>query len=83
MLGGGEKYLLPKGVKGRFGGGVRTDSKNLIKQAKEQGYLVIYTLEELKNIPKSAEKVLGVFAYENTYNDKTEEVLKQKKIKSL
>ena len=80
LLGGGEKYLLPKGVKGRFGGGVRTDSKNLIKQAKEQGYLVIYTLEELKNIPKSAEKVLGVFAYENTYNDKTEEVLKQKKL---
>ena len=37
---------------------------------------MIYTLWELKNIPSSTKKVLGVFAYENTYNDKTEEVLK-------
>ena len=81
LLGGGEKYLLPKGVKGQFGLGMRTDKKNLIEQAKKQGYLVIYTLKELKNIPQTAKKVLGVFAYENTYNDKTEEVLKQKKLK--
>ena len=81
LLGGGEKYLLPKGVKGRFGKGVRTDNKNLIQQVEKRGYLVIYTLEELKNIPKSAKKVLGVFAYENTYNDKTEKVLKQNKLK--
>ena len=81
LLGGGEKYLLPKGVKGRFGKGVRTDNKNLIEQAEKRGYLALYTLKELKNIPKSAKKVLGVFAYENTYNDKTEEVLKQKKLK--
>ena len=80
LLGGGEKYLLPKGVKGRFGEGARTDGKNLIKQAKQRGYLVIYTLKELKNIPKSAKKVLGVFAYENTYNDKTEEILKQENL---
>ena len=81
LLGGGEKYLLSKGVKGRFGLGVRTDGKNLIELAKKQDYLVIYTLKELKNIPKSAKKVLGIFAYENTYNDKTEEVLKRKKLK--
>ena len=81
LFGGGEKYLLPKGVKGRFGEGVRNDNKNLIQIAKKQGYLIIYTLEELKNIPKTAKKVLGIFAYENTYNDKTEELLKQKKLK--
>ena len=76
LLGGGEKYLLPQGIKGHFGLGVRTDKKNLIQEAQKQGYHVIYTLWELKNIPLSAKKVLGVFAYENTYNDKTEEVLK-------
>ena len=27
LLGGGEKYLLPQGIKGRFGSGVRTDKK--------------------------------------------------------
>ena len=81
LLGGGEKYLLPKNVKGRFGKGARNDNKNLIQQAEKQGYLVIYTLEELKNIPRSAKQVLGVFAHENTYNDETEEVLRQKKLK--
>ena len=81
LLGGGEKYLLPKGAQGQFGKGIRPDNKDLIEQAKKQGYLVIYTLKELKNIPKTAKKVLGVFAYENTYNDKTEEILKQKKLK--
>ena len=81
LLGGGEKYLLPKGIKGRFGKGARPDNKNLIQQAEKHGYLVIYSLEELKNIPKSAKKVLGVFAYENTYNDKTEKLLKQKELK--
>ena len=82
LLGGGEKYLLPKNVQGRFGLGTRTDGKNLIKKAEKNGYLVIYTLEELKNIPLSAKKVLGVFAYENTYNDETEEVLKKKGLKA-
>ena len=82
LLGGGEKFLLPQGVQGHFGPGVRTDGKNLIHSAKKRGYLVIYTLEELKNIPTSAQKVLGVFAYENTYNDKTEEDLKKQDLKA-
>ena len=78
LFGGGEKFLLPKGMKGYFGFGAREDGKNLIQEAKQRGYLVIYTLEKLKNIPPSTNKVLGVFAHENTYNDKTEEILKQK-----
>ena len=73
IFGGGEKFLLPKGVKGHFGEGVRQDGKNLIKWAKQQGYQVIYNKEEMRSLPKTVEKVLGVFAYENTYNDKTEE----------
>ena len=49
---------------------------------KKKGYLIIYTLKELKNIPKGTKKVLGVFAYENTYNDESEEILKQKGLKA-
>ena len=82
LLGGGEKYLLPKAVKGHFGEGARTDNKNLIEIAKKEGYHVIYTLKELQNIPSSAQKVLGIFAYENTYNAEEESLLKQKNLKA-
>ena len=73
IFGGGEKFLLPKGVKGRFGEGIRKDGKNLIGWAKQQGYRVVYDKEEMNDLPKTVEKVLGVFAYENTYNAHTEE----------
>ena len=73
IFGGGEKFLLPKGVKGHFGEGVRQDGKNLIEWAKKKGYRIVYTKEEMNHLPKTVEKVLGVFAYEDTYNDKTEE----------
>ncbi len=79
IFGGGEKFLLPKGVKGRFGEGIRKDGKNLIVWAKQQGYRVIYDKEEMQGLPKTVEKVLGVFAYENTYNDHTEEEQVRKK----
>ena len=82
LLGGGEKHLLPKGTQGHFGAGIRTDGRNLIKEAEQRSYLIIYTLEELKNIPLSAKKVLGVFAHETTYNDETEEVLKKRGLKA-
>ena len=79
LFGGGEKFLLPKGVKGYFGEGVREDGKNLIEWAKTQGYHVVYTREEMRLLPKTVDKVLGVFAYENTYNDKSrEEQIKEK-----
>ena len=73
LFGGGEKFLLPKGVKGHFGKGVRGDGKNLIEWAKKQGYRVVYTKEEMNLLSKTVDKVLGVFAYENTYNDKSRE----------
>ena len=81
LMGGGEKYLLPEGVQGHFGGGARTDGKNLIQKAKNKGYHVIYTREELRNIPENVTKILGVFAHEDTYNDKTEEDLKEQNLK--
>ena len=81
LMGGGEKFLLPEGVEGRFGSGGRKDGKNLIQKAKNKGYHVIYTKEELRRIPKNVKKVLGVFAHENTYNDETEEVLREQGLK--
>ncbi len=69
---GGEKFLLPEGVQGYFGKGVRQDGENLIEWAKQNGYRIIYTKEEMNLLSRTVKKVLGVFAYENTYNDKTE-----------
>ena len=66
IFGGGEKYLLPKGVQGRFGLGERKDQINLIERAKELGYEVIY---DLKDFESSHSKILGVFAHDDTYND--------------
>nr|MDJ0598645.1 alkaline phosphatase [Crocosphaera sp.] len=58
---------------GRFGEeGIREDGRNLIEEAQEDGYTVVYTLEELANLPSDTDKVLGIFAAEDTYNDTTE-----------
>ncbi|MDE0151176.1 MAG: alkaline phosphatase [Bdellovibrionales bacterium] len=78
IFGGGEKYLLPKGVQGHFGLGERKDQINLIERAKEMGYTVIYDLKNFEKV-KSHSKILGVFAHDDTYNDDDPiEVLKTK-----
>jgi len=78
ILGGGEIHYLPKGTVGRFGEeGIREDGRNLIQEAEDMGYTVVYTLEELKSLSADTEKVLGIFAAEDTYNDLPEEALKQ------
>ncbi|MFM2313262.1 MAG: hypothetical protein RLZZ04_2538 [Cyanobacteriota bacterium] len=78
ILGGGEIHYLPKGTVGRFGEeGIREDGRNLIQEAEDMGYKVVYTLEELQALPADTEKVLGIFAAEDTYNDLPEEALKQ------
>ncbi|NJR47054.1 MAG: alkaline phosphatase [Hyellaceae cyanobacterium CSU_1_1] len=78
ILGGGEIHYLPKGTVGRYGEeGIREDGRNLIKEAEDMGYRVVYTLEELQALPADTEKVLGIFAAEDTYNDLPEEALKQ------
>lgn len=74
-LGGGEMFFLPKGVTGRHGEGVRTDKRNLIKEAEAAGYRVVYTQTELAALPAKAEKVLGLFAHEATFNEDTEQGL--------
>ncbi len=75
MLGGGEQYYLPEGVEGVHGPGVRKDGRNLIDEAAERGYTVVRTREELRDLPRDAERVLGLFAAGHTFNDQTEEDL--------
>ncbi|MEM9928160.1 MAG: alkaline phosphatase, partial [Cyanobacteria bacterium P01_D01_bin.50] len=74
IMGGGEIHYLPQGTIGRFGEeGIREDGRNLIEEAEADGYTVVYTREELQNLPEGTTKVLGIFAAEDTYNDTTEE----------
>ena len=80
IFGGGEKYFLPKGKKGYHGSGVRKDGVNLIKSAKEQGYIVIYNKDQLLNLPKDTKKVLGLFASNHTFNDESEDYLQRKNL---
>jgi alkaline phosphatase len=77
IFAGGEKSLLPKGTKGKFGDGEREDGLNLIEWAKNNNYNVIYTKEELLTLPSDTEKVLGIFAADNTYNHESEEEQKE------
>uniref|UniRef100_A0A0G4HS38 alkaline phosphatase n=1 Tax=Chromera velia CCMP2878 TaxID=1169474 RepID=A0A0G4HS38_9ALVE len=82
IFGGGERLFLPKNVTGVHGKkGVRTDGRNLVEEARELGYTVLFTREDLKRLeenPTEATKVLGLFAPDNTYNDKSEETLRQR-----
>lgn len=78
ILSGGEELLIPTGEVGYFGvSGKRKDGRNLIEEAKEIGYTVIYTRKELLSLPVTTKKVLGIFSAGHTFNDKPEEVLKQ------
>lgn len=77
IMGGGEGWLLPEGVKGVHGPGKRTDGLDLIKQAREQGYTILYNRKDLINLPRGTKKVLGVFAHGHTFNDKPEEDLRE------
>lgn len=70
---GGEEWLLPKGVKGFHGEGKRTDGLNLIEEAKNLGYTIVYTREQLFNLKSDVNKLLGIFSEGHTFNDKTEE----------
>jgi alkaline phosphatase len=80
ILGGGEEWLLPEGVQGRFGKGKRKDGRNLIEEAKKKGYAVVYTRDELLKLPADVSKVLGVFNVEDTFYDKPEEELRKENL---
>jgi alkaline phosphatase len=78
ILSGGERFLLPKGVQGRHGVGERPDGVNLIERAKELNYTVVYNRSELMAVAANpaVTRVLGVFAWGHTFNDREEEVLR-------
>ncbi|MGL5082333.1 MAG: alkaline phosphatase [Microcoleaceae cyanobacterium] len=74
ILGAGETDYLPIGTIGYFGeAGTREDGRNLIEEAEAMGYTVVFTREDLQSVPADTEKLLGIFAAEDTYNDTTEE----------
>jgi alkaline phosphatase len=76
---GGEDFLLPDGTKGRHTqNGKRTDGLNLIDWAESNGYKIVYTKEDLFNTSYDEKKILGIFASRSTFNDRTEEELKEK-----
>lgn len=78
ILSGGETMLLPEGVEGRFGTGIRKDGRNLVEEAEEAGYTVVYDGEGLMALdPNQEDKVLGVFAAYHTFNDQPEEDLRE------
>jgi len=76
IFGGAEAALLPTGVRGRHGDGRRADGLNLITRAQQLGYTVVYTRDELLALPRTVTRVLGVFANEHMFNDRTEEELR-------
>jgi alkaline phosphatase len=81
LLGGGEMYLLPAGTKGRHGSGVRKDGRDLIARAKELGFTVVYTREELRGLAdRTPGRVLGLFAADETLNRASEEDLLKRKL---
>jgi alkaline phosphatase len=81
IMAGGEDWLLPTGVRGRHRvEGKRKDGRNLIAEAKAQGYVVVFNRAELLAITGIPERVLGVFASGHTFNDNTEEWLQVAKL---
>jgi len=98
VLGGGERYFLPQEtpicaetitpdcavhldpVTGD--GPARSDGRNLIREALQDGWTVIRTRREFEALsarlqaqPRYAPKVLGLFAADDTFNDEEEEEL--------
>jgi len=78
ILGGGEQYFVPEGVQGLYGPGARSDGRDLIAEARENGYTVVRTRTELLALPDTSTKVLGLFAHYHTFNDQPEERLLEK-----
>ncbi|MDX2242538.1 MAG: alkaline phosphatase [Leptolyngbyaceae cyanobacterium bins.302] len=87
IMGGGELYMLPIGTTG-FHVTAEDDASetrpqfrpsiNLIELAQSLGYTVVYTEDQMNAVVSGAtlpEKLLGVFAATDTFDDRTEEAL--------
>jgi glycerophosphoryl diester phosphodiesterase len=87
IMGGGELYMLPVGTTGFHvtaeidqseTSPERRPTTNLIELAESLGYTVVYTEEQMNQVVNSnnpPEKLLGVFAATDTFDDQTEEEL--------
>lgn len=80
LLGSGEAWFLPQGVQGRHGTGRRKDGRNLIARARDLGYEIVYTRDELKKASLTAPRVLGLFAAEDTFQTGSEEELDERNV---
>jgi alkaline phosphatase len=74
-LAGGERWYLPRGVRGQHGDGAREDGLNLVETLRARGYTVVFTREELAAVPPTTERLWGIFAHDHTFNDRNEETL--------
>ena len=79
VFSGGEKFLIPKGTVGKHGvEGVRDDGRDLLSEARARGYTVIFSREELLQLPAGTEKVVGIFAASHTFNATGEDELRRR-----
>jgi alkaline phosphatase len=78
VLGGGERYFLPSGVRGRHGEGACAPDHDLIALAREAGYVIVYDREELAALAPDVSRVLGLFAADETFNEDTEAGLQER-----
>lgn len=83
LFSGGEKHFLPEGTQGVHGEGTRPDGRNLIAEAMDRGYTVVRTRSEMMSLPTSTDKVLGLFAHDATFNDRPEEILREKGLQNF
>ncbi len=82
LLAGGERYLRPTGAQGVHGPGEREDGRDLIAEARDAGYAVAFTLEELEALDlDGTDRLMGVFAWADTYNTASEEENTEKGLK--
>ena len=77
ILSGGEEWFLPPSNAGRHTkAGKRSDGRDLIEEARKNGYTVVFDRAELQSVPPETKKLLGIFAEQDTFNDMEADKLK-------
>lgn len=70
ILSGGEEWFLPPSKEGRHvKKGKRSDCRDLVEEAKANGYTVVFNRSELQSVPDGTKRLLGIFAEQDTFND--------------
>lgn len=77
ILSGGEEWFLSPSKAGRHTkAGKRSDGRDLIEEARKNGYTVVFDRAELQSVPPETKKLLGIFAEQDTFNDMEADKLK-------